>query len=286
MSNNAIIESNNLSTFNTPTRAFFPIVFHNRSSKLVCLEHGFSLRKATATSKWERKKVVDFGDSFWLFDWSIWSRADTILQRPNHLSGAQKFFVSDFFVDLFSHPSIPKFIPMLCASPALCLHHAMHPEENPSSLCPSSSRLVSLSSPKNRFVADIRRKAFIFVLSASLSSGTRFPIDTTMSGFSKALWDGSDKTGFDSLEHPGYTMESNPDDFTGGWLAYRKVWEQETGAEAEEQPSDCWVKDIIGDITKVDYQSMEIGRAPRILVLYGSLRPTSFSRKAGRLLVA
>ena len=159
-------------------------------------------------------------------------------------------------------------------------------KKNLSSLCPSSSRLVSLSSPKNRFVPDIRRKAFIFVLSASLSSGTRFPIDTTMSGFSKALWDGSDKTGFDSLEHPGYTMESNPDDFTGGWLAYRKVWEQETGAEAEEQPSDCWVKDIIGDITKVDYQSMEIGRAPRILVLYGSLRPTSFSRKAGRLLVA
>ncbi len=145
---------------------------------------------------------------------------------------------------------------------------------------------MSFPSPKKRFVADIRRKAFIFVLSASLSSGTMIPVDTTMSGmgFSKALWDGSDKTGFDSLEHPGYTMESNPDDFTGGWLAYRKVWEEKTGAEVDGQPSDCWVKDIIGHITKVDYQSMEIGRAPRILVLYGSLRPTSFSRKAGRSL--
>ena len=63
-----------------------------------------------------------------------------------------------------------------------------------------------------------------------------------------------------------------------------KVWEEKTGAEVDGQPSDCWVKDIIGHITKVDYQSMEIGRAPRILVLYGSLRPTSFSRKAGRSL--
>lgn len=33
-------------------------------------------------------------------------------------------------------------------------------------------------------------------------------------------------------------------------------------------------------ITKFDYHALPIGRAPRILVLYGSLRPTSFSRNA------
>ena len=32
-------------------------------------------------------------------------------------------------------------------------------------------------------------------------------------------------------------------------------------------------------ITKFDYQNMPIGRAPKILVLYGSLRSSSFSRK-------
>jgi hypothetical protein len=98
--------------------------------------------------------------------------------------------------------------------------------------------------------------------------------------FSKSLWDGSDKIGFGSLDHPGYSMESNPEDFTGGWHAHRKVWE-ESDDENDAQPGD-WIKDIIGDITNFDYQSMEIGRAPRILVLYGSLRPTSFSRKCGR----
>mgnify|MGYP007003144937 CR=1 FL=1 len=98
-------------------------------------------------------------------------------------------------------------------------------------------------------------------------------------GFSKILWDGSDKITFASLTHPGYSTESNPDDFTGGWHAHRKVWEENVG-EGEDQPAD-WVKEIIGDITKFDYESMEIGRPPRILVLYGSLRPTSFSRKTG-----
>ena len=147
-------------------------------------------------------------------------------------------------------------------------------------LCPTSRRAVSFRNPKTPYIPDIRTKVVIFVLSASYSStsGTRIPIDTAMSGFSKSLWDGSDKSGFDSLDHPGYSMESNPENFTGGWYAHRKVWEK----TENDEPSGDWVKDIIGDVTKVDYQSMEIGRAPRILVLYGSLRPTSFSRKCGR----
>jgi len=95
--------------------------------------------------------------------------------------------------------------------------------------------------------------------------------------FSKSLWDGSDKIGFGSLNHPGYSVESNLENFTGGWHAHRKVWE-ESDDKNDVQPGD-WIKEIIEDITKFDYQAMEIGRAPRILVLYGSLRPSSFSRK-------
>jgi len=94
-------------------------------------------------------------------------------------------------------------------------------------------------------------------------------------GYSKILWDGSDKHGYASLDHPGYSMESDSENFTGGWHAHRKVWE-----ESDDDQSD-WIKEIVDDITKFDYQSMEIGRSPRILVLYGSLRPTSFSRKCG-----
>jgi len=124
------------------------------------------------------------------------------------------------------------------------------------------------------------------VLSASYSNATRLPIEPTANfmcktdamseSFSKSLWDGSDKAGFDSLDHPGYSLESNPENGTGGWLAHRKVWETTDGGD---EPTECWVKDLIPLITKFEYESMEIGRAPRILVLYGSLRPTSFSKK-------
>ncbi len=155
-------------------------------------------------------------------------------------------------------------------------------------LSSSSSRVVSLSK-KLYFYENIKTKAFLLVLSASYSSATRLPIEPTKimckttagESFSTSLWDGSDKESFYSLEHPGYSLESNPENFTGGWLAHRKVWEK-TEDDKEDESSECWVKEVIPDITKFDYESMEIGRAPRILVLYGSLRPTSFSRKAGR----
>ena len=97
--------------------------------------------------------------------------------------------------------------------------------------------------------------------------------------FSRSLWDGSDKNSFDSLDHPGYSIESNAENFTGGWHAYRKVWGDSDDENNVESPD--WIKEIIDDVTKFDYESMEIGRPPRILVLYGSLRPTSFSRKCG-----
>ena len=90
------------------------------------------------------------------------------------------------------------------------------------------------------------------------------------------IWGGEDKESFESLSHPGYTIESDPETHTGGWLAHRAALEPVDGVA----PS-CWVRDEVGElITRYeDYSKMPIGRPPRILVLYGSLRPSSFSRK-------
>jgi len=101
----------------------------------------------------------------------------------------------------------------------------------------------------------------------------------------KVLWDGSDKESFDSLNHPGYSTESN-ENYTGGWYAHRKVWnnnsnnqQQSTSDSNKGDSMVCWVKEITKDVTKFDYTKMDIGRPPKILVLYGSLRPESFSKK-------
>jgi hypothetical protein len=91
-----------------------------------------------------------------------------------------------------------------------------------------------------------------------------------------SVWNGKDAEAFSSPQHPGYTLKSHPDTHLGGWLAHRAALEQST--EADE--SKDWIQEEVAPlITKFDYLSMAIGRAPKILVLYGSLRPTSFSRK-------
>ena len=96
-----------------------------------------------------------------------------------------------------------------------------------------------------------------------------------LNGGTTDLWDGSDEELFYSLEHPGYSMESDPENHTGGWHAHKAAWEPVDGKDPP-----CWIKDeVMSMITRFDYDTMPIGRAPRILVLYGSLRPTSFSRK-------
>jgi arsenic resistance protein ArsH len=87
------------------------------------------------------------------------------------------------------------------------------------------------------------------------------------------IWSGQDKEAFDSLSHPGYSTESDPETHTGGWLAHRAV------STSSEDALDWIQDDIAGMISKFDYLNMPIGRPPRILVLYGSLRETSFSRK-------
>lgn len=91
------------------------------------------------------------------------------------------------------------------------------------------------------------------------------------------LWDWDETNeaaleAFRSTSHPGYALESDADTFVGGWSAHR-------AAASDDAP--CWIRDEVGPrLTRYDYASMPIGRSPRVLVLYGSLRPTSFSRKA------
>ena len=99
------------------------------------------------------------------------------------------------------------------------------------------------------------------------------------------MWNGKDTESFHSLEHPGYPPASDPTTHSGGWLAHRAALETPTTATTESTdeattPSSCWITDEVAPyITKFDYSTMPIGRPPKILVLYGSLRPTSFSRK-------
>ena len=111
--------------------------------------------------------------------------------------------------------------------------------------------------------------------SSSMMSGT------TTSNFAASLWDGSDKENYNSLNHPGYSIESDSENYTGGWHSHREVWTSSSSAQDEDKDKDssCWVKEIIKDVTKSDYKKMDIGRPPKILVLYGSLRPESFSKK-------
>ena len=88
------------------------------------------------------------------------------------------------------------------------------------------------------------------------------------------IWSWEDKDAFTSLSHVGYATESDSLTHTGGWLSHR-IAEKEEGGKTP-----CWIKDEVAPmLTRFDYASMPIGRPPRILVLYGSLRPTSFSRK-------
>jgi len=90
------------------------------------------------------------------------------------------------------------------------------------------------------------------------------------------VWNGEDKETFHSLEHPGYATLSDPETHLGGWLAHRRAAALEAAPDAP--PPDWIQEEIAGRITQYDYPQMPIGRAPKILVLYGSLRETSFSR--------
>ena len=97
------------------------------------------------------------------------------------------------------------------------------------------------------------------------------------------IWDGSDKNAFHDESHPGYAIQSDPSTQVGGWLAHRIIPQSQNQEENENTTTSsnaCWIKDeVASKLTRYNYTSMPIGRPPKILVLYGSLRPTSFSRK-------
>ncbi|KAA8495474.1 NADPH-dependent FMN reductase ArsH [Porphyridium purpureum] len=92
---------------------------------------------------------------------------------------------------------------------------------------------------------------------------------------SSDLFSNENPEAFADLNHPGYALASDPVTHAGGWLAHRAAQEPVDGVRPH-----CWVRDEVADyLTRFDYAALPIGRPPRILVLYGSLRPSSFSRK-------
>uniref|UniRef100_A0A7S4I200 NADPH-dependent FMN reductase-like domain-containing protein n=1 Tax=Odontella aurita TaxID=265563 RepID=A0A7S4I200_9STRA len=102
------------------------------------------------------------------------------------------------------------------------------------------------------------------------------------------IWSGEDAAAFCNHEHPGYSLHPYPGLKTGGWITHRKILAS-TGRDGASNdrdesglslPKPCWVRDeVSAELTRYNYASMPIGRPPRILILYGSLRPQSFSRK-------
>jgi arsenical resistance protein ArsH len=99
---------------------------------------------------------------------------------------------------------------------------------------------------------------------------------TQESSFDINLWNGHNEQLFSAKDHPGYAMTSHPESHLGGWLAHRAVVVQ-GGMDHDNQD---WIqKDVVPYLPQLDYTAMPIGRAPKILVLYGSLRESSYSRK-------
>jgi len=97
------------------------------------------------------------------------------------------------------------------------------------------------------------------------------------------IWDGSDKSAFDDVSHPGYALQSDPTTNVGGWLAHRipQTNNDNNDNDNDTTPSNsCWIQnEVASKLTRYNYLQMPIQRPPKILILYGSLRPTSFSRK-------
>jgi arsenic resistance protein ArsH len=110
----------------------------------------------------------------------------------------------------------------------------------------------------------------VIMAPSTTNTNTNTNTNTTTSDSDASIYTYEDKEAFASLNHPGYSTESDPQSHAGGWLAHRAGVDKDT----------CWVKNIVGPkLTRYDYSSLPIGRPPKILVLYGSLRSSSFSKK-------
>ena len=127
------------------------------------------------------------------------------------------------------------------------------------------------------FSVNHRSSIFSSLVSLSIrqNNNTGLVRNYTMTQESSApsrIWSYEDPDAFASLQHPGYATESDPQSLLGGWLAFRL--DEETTEEED------WIQQHVAPyITRYNYTETPIGRPPRILVLYGSLRETSFSRK-------
>lgn len=105
----------------------------------------------------------------------------------------------------------------------------------------------------------------------------------------KAIWGGEDQDAFQSLSHIGYSLHSDPTTQLGGWLAHRLALQppdnndnnkDDSNSAPPPPPPPCWIRDEVAPkLTQFDYANLPISRPPRILILYGSLRTTSFSKK-------
>ena len=72
----------------------------------------------------------------------------------------------------------------------------------------------------------------------------------------------------------GYALEPNSDG-TGGWLAHRASFDLPSSG-----PGDDWLpRDMIEAARDFRPAGAKLAHAPRVLVLYGSLRESSFSRR-------
>lgn len=119
-------------------------------------------------------------------------------------------------------------------------------------------------------ISDIDTHRRTFNTSSVIMASTSTTSTTTTTISDASIYTYEDKDAFASLDHPGYSTESDPQSFAGGWLAHRAGVDEDS----------CWVKNVVGPkLTRYDYASLPIGRAPKILVLYGSLRSSSFSKK-------
>lgn len=145
----------------------------------------------------------------------------------------------------------------------------------------SKGSLIYLSLWTSRCVYASRRIACASASSFSSPSSRDYPLSTsnpTQKAYlstmaqSQVVWTYADQEAFHDLAHPGYSTASDSDTFVGGWLAHRAT----TGDSYDED----WIRtEVAPHVTAFDYQTLPIGRAPKLLVLYGSLRDSSFSRK-------
>lgn len=126
--------------------------------------------------------------------------------------------------------------------------------------------------------------AIALVASTGLSIGAKLP--STVSSISvnmraKLGSSSAAEAAYDIALRTGYTQEPNQDG-TGGWLAHRSDLDQPGSGPGSNWLADEVVAGLDADLSSATAfvpAGAKCTHKPRVLVLYGSLRETSFSRK-------